>query len=104
MLGLADEAWLRTVLQGAGFCALQVHRMPLMRRYRDLDEYWSAEVDEGGKRGAQLRALSTADAKASGRHLVDGLFQLRGRQRLRDPGVGLAVAAVAQRGGLLSGG
>jgi hypothetical protein len=66
MLGLADEAWLRTVLQGAGFCALQVHRMPLMRRYRDLDEHWSAEVDEGGKRGAQLRALSTADAKASG--------------------------------------
>ncbi len=96
MFGLADEAWLRTTLQGAGFSELQVHRVPLIRRYRDFDEYCSAEVDMGGKRAAHLRALSTADAEAFRRHLADGLSHYMGDNGYDLPALVLAVAAVAR--------
>lgn len=104
MFGLADEAWLRTMLQAAGFSALQVRRVPLMRRYRDFDEYWRSEVDVAGKRGARLRALSTADAEAFRRHLIDGLSHYMGDSGYEIPGLVLALAAVTQRDGVSSGG
>lgn len=104
MFGLADEASLRTMLQRARFSAPKVQRVPLIRHYRDFDEYWSAEVDVAEKRGAYLRALSTADAEGFRRHLADGLSRYMGDHGYDIPGLVLAVAAVAQRGAEPSGG
>jgi ubiquinone/menaquinone biosynthesis C-methylase UbiE len=97
MFGLADEPSLRTMLEDAGFSAVEVDRVPLVRHYRDFDEYWSVEVDVGGEGFTQLHDLSTADAEAFRGRLVDGLSRYLGAGSYEIPGVVIAVAAVAHR-------
>jgi SAM-dependent methyltransferase len=99
MFSLADEGPLRTMLQDAGFLVHEVHRVPLVRHYRHLDEYWRSEVDVGGKRAARLHALSTPSAEAFRHHLVDDLSHYLSDSGYHIPGLALAVVAVAKQGG-----
>lgn len=92
MFGLANEPALRTILRYAGFSALEVDRVPLMRSYRDFDEYWNVEVDVGFER---LSSLPTADANAFRSRLIDRLSPYLGTRGYEIPGLVVAVAAIA---------
>lgn len=64
MFGLADAHLLPTLLADSDLPLRELERIELLWRYRDLDDYWSIEVDTGGERSERLRALGPAAATA----------------------------------------
>lgn len=95
MFGLADQAALRRSLEEVGFSVLEQTGVEMVRRYRDLEEYWAIEVDVGADRPRLLRALAPKELSAFRARLEAALLPYRVEGGFRIPGLSLVVAALA---------
>lgn len=95
MFGLTDARLLRTLLSDSELSLRELDRIELLWRYRDLDAYWSIEVDTGGERSERLRALPPAAATAFRERLERDLSPYRREGGFVLPAVTLVVAADA---------
>jgi SAM-dependent methyltransferase len=95
MFSLADARLLRTLLAESDLPLRELERIELLWRYRDLDAYWSIEVDTGGERWKRLRALRPAAARAFRGRLERDLSEYRRDSGFVLPAVTLVVAADA---------
>lgn len=95
MFSLADEALLRNILESTGFSAVRIDHLPLTRRYRDFDDYWDVEVEDGEERRRLFASLSPVDASRFRSQLMNRLSRFVTGGSYEIPGLVIGVVAAA---------
>lgn len=93
MFSLADDALLENILESTGFSAVRIEHLPLTRRYRDFDDYWDVEVEDGEERRRLFASLSPVDVSRFRSQLMNRLSKFAAGDSYEIPGLVIGVAA-----------
>jgi hypothetical protein len=93
--GLADEARLRGLLDGAGLVGARLEEVEVAMEYRDAADWLDLVTDTSGLIGQTLRALGEADRAALRERLAAAYAPIAGPDGMRVPGVALCALAAS---------
>jgi SAM-dependent methyltransferase len=93
--GLADEARLRGLLDGAGLVGARLEEVEVAMEYRDAADWLDLVTDTSGLIGQTLRALGEADRAALRERLAAAYAPFAGPDGMRVPGVALCALAAS---------
>ena len=93
MFSLADEALLQKILESTGFSVVRIEHLPLTRCYRDFDDYWDVEVEDGDERRRLFASLSPVDVLRFRGELMNRLSGFVAAGSYEIPGLVIGVVA-----------
>jgi ubiquinone/menaquinone biosynthesis C-methylase UbiE len=93
MFSLADRGRIEHLLSGAGFTDPKFEELPVLWRYRDVDDYWEMEAQLPGTVSDSLRRLDPRRLSTLRRLVAEAIRPYRTEDGYEIPGSTLNVAA-----------